>query len=75
MFKYKDIYSKNPRSLIGLEFRPDLLENRLSYVENGVTYPIGGKFKSFAIKVVLTSSDPSLVPKVRNLRIIATPEG
>jgi hypothetical protein len=75
MFKYKDIYSKNSRSLIGLEFRPDLLENRLSYVENGVTYPIGGKFKSFAIKVVLTSSDPSLVPKIRNLRIIATPEG
>jgi hypothetical protein len=75
MSKYRDIYSKDTRSIIGLEFRPDLLENKLSYVENGITYPIGGKFKSFAIKVCLTSTDPSLVPKIRNLRIIATPEG
>lgn len=75
MPKFKDNYSKNPFSLIALEFRPNLFENRLSYVENGVTYPLGGKFKSFAIKVVLTSTDPSLVPKIKNLRIIATPEG
>lgn len=75
MSKYKDNYSKNAFSIIGLEFRPNLLENKLSYVENGITYPIGGKFKSFAIKVCLTSTDPSLVPKIRNLRILATPEG
>ncbi len=75
MQKVKNNYSKSARSLIGLEFRPDLLENRLSYVENGITYPIGGKFKSFAVKVVLTTTDASLVPKVRNLRVIATPEG
>lgn len=75
MLKQKNIFSKDARSIIGLEFRPNLLENKLSYVENGITYPVGGKFKSFAIKVCLTSSDPSLVPKIRNLRIIATPEG
>lgn len=75
MSKYKDIYSKNAFSIIGLEFRPNLLENKLSYVENGVSYPIGGTFKSFAVKVCMTSTDPSLVPKIRNLRIIATPEG
>jgi hypothetical protein len=75
MSKNKDVFSKNAFSIIGLEFRPDLLENKLSYVENGVSYPIGGKFKSFAVKVCMTSTDPSLVPKIRNLRIIATPEG
>jgi len=29
----------------------------------------------YAVKVVLTTTDASLVPKVRNLRVIATPEG
>ncbi len=75
MYKNKDNYSRNARSLIALEFRPSLDKNELSYIENGQTYPVGGKFKSFACKVVLTSTDPSLVPKVKNLRIIATPEG
>lgn len=75
MYKYKDNYSRNPFSIIALEFRPNLEENKLSYIENGNNYPVGGKFKSFAVKVCMTSSDPSLVPKIRNLRIIATPEG
>jgi hypothetical protein len=75
MEKLKDIYSRNARTLIGLEFRPSLTENKISYTENGISYPIGGKFKRFQIKVCLLSPDPALVPKVRNLRIIATPEG
>lgn len=75
MEKMKDIYSRNARTLIGLEFRPSITENRINYTENGVSYPIGGKFKRFQIKVCLLSPDPALVPKIRNLRILATPEG
>lgn len=75
MEKVKELYSKNNRTLIGLEFRPSLTENRISYTENGVNYPIGGTFKTFQIKVCLMSSDPSVVPKVKNLRITAIPEG
>ena len=75
MEKLNDIYSKDGRTLIGLEFRPSLTENRISYTENGITYPIGGKFKSFQIKVCLLSSDPATVPKIKNLRINALPEG
>jgi hypothetical protein len=75
MEKVKDIFSRNPRTMIGLEYRPSLTENRIVYTENGQTYPIGGKFKKFQIKVCLLSPDPSLVPKVKNLRILATPEG
>jgi hypothetical protein len=75
MEKLKNIYSRNARTLIGLEFRPSITENRISYTENGISYPIGGKFKRFQIKVCLLSPDPALVPKIRNLRIIATPEG
>jgi hypothetical protein len=75
MAKVKEVYSRNAQTLVGLEFRPSLSENRINYTENGVSYPIGGSFKNFQIKVCLTSSDASIVPKVRNLRIIAVPEG
>ena len=53
------------------EFRPSATTNAITYAgTNGVTY---NSFKTFAIKVVLTSSDPAIVPSVKDLRIIATP--
>lgn len=75
MEKVKEIYSRNAQTMVGLEYRPSLEENRINYTENGISYPIGGTFKNFQVKVCLTSSDASIVPKVRNLRIIAVPEG
>jgi hypothetical protein len=75
MNKVKDLKSKDQNTIIELQFRPNLMENKLSYVENGKQYPIGGKFKHFAVKVALTASDSTVIPLVRNLRIIATPEG
>jgi hypothetical protein len=75
MFKTIDKNSKDSNQVIELTFRPDLLENKLKYTENGRQYPIGGKFKAFAIKVCLLTSDSTVVPIVTNLRIIATPEG
>ena len=45
--------------------------NEVTYTgTTGVTYT---SFKTFSIKVVLTSSDPAIVPSVKDLRIIATP--
>jgi len=53
------------------EYRPSATVNAITYTgENGVTYDT---FKTFAIKIVLTSSDPAIVPSVKDLRIIATP--
>lgn len=75
MFKTVDKNSKDSNQVIELTFRPDLLENTLKYTENGVQYPIGGKFKSFAIKVCLLTADSTVIPIVTNMRIIATPEG
>lgn len=75
MEKVKEVYSKNSKNIIALEYRPSLEENRINYTENGISYPIGGAFKNFQIKVCLTSSDASIVPKISNLRIIAVPEG
>jgi len=75
MSKVKDSYSRNPNTFIGLQFRPSLDENRISYVENGISYPIGGSFKNFQIKVCMITNDSSLIPRVKNLRISAVPEG
>jgi hypothetical protein len=53
------------------EYRPSASINAVTYTgTNGVTY---NSFKTFAIKIVLTSSDPAIVPSVKDLRIIATP--
>jgi hypothetical protein len=75
MHKMVDRKSKDANELIELEFRPNVLENRLQYIENGIQYPIEGKFKYFAVKVCLLAADTTIVPMVKNLRIIATPAG
>lgn len=75
MHKKVDRVSKDEREVVQLEFRPNLNENILEYVLNGIKYPIGGKYKSFAIKVALTSTDATIIPMVKNIRAIASPEG
>jgi hypothetical protein len=53
------------------EYKPSLTDNYITYTsENGVTYDT---FKTFAIKIVMTSNDTSIVPKVKDLRMIALP--
>ena len=75
MKKVNDNTSKDQNQIIELEYRPSLDVNKISYVENGVTYPLGGKFKYYAIKIVLTAQSPTVVPYVTNYRAIATPSG
>ena len=63
--------SKTPFEFTEYEFRPSTTSNEVLYTSpNGVTYD---NFKTFAIKIVMTSSDPTIVPKVKDLRIIALP--
>ena len=58
---------------IEYEFRPSLTQDQLTYVaDNGIVYD---NFKTFAIKIVMTSLDPSVVPRIKDLRIIALPAG
>jgi len=71
----KDLYSPDQDTTVELQYRPSTTSGKLSYTENGVIYPLGGKFKQFAIKLVLLADDPSVVPYVKNMRVIATPEG
>jgi hypothetical protein len=63
--------SKTDADFREYEYRPSATENFVTYTsETGVTY---NTFKTFAIKIVMTSDDPSIVPKVKDLRIIALP--
>jgi len=75
MLKKVDKNSKSLRDIIELEFKPNLDENKLYYFDSGQKYPIGDKFKYFAIKVCMLSEDEAVIPTIRNLRIIAAPEG
>ena len=53
------------------EYRPSLTDNSVSYTSaDGISYT---SFKTFAIKIVMTSNDKAIVPKVKDLRIIALP--
>jgi hypothetical protein len=53
------------------EYRPSLEVNQVTYTsDDGVTYDT---FKTFAIKILMISNDPAIVPKVKDLRIIALP--
>jgi hypothetical protein len=53
------------------EYRPSLTENQLIYTSSdGVTYDT---FKTFSIKIVMTSEDTCVVPRIKDLRVIALP--
>lgn len=75
MHKVNENFSKDQNQIIELEYRPSLDYNKASYVEDGITYPLGGKFKYYAIKIVMTAGSAAIVPHVRNYRAIATPSG
>lgn len=65
---------------VALEFCPALGPNglpsgTLNYTLNGVQYPLGGKFVTFAIKLVLLADDPSVPPVVQSFQCAAYPSG
>jgi len=62
---------------IDFVYRPtsDITEGGLSYVENGITYPLGGSFKYFALKIVMLAECGCVPPTIRNMRAIALPGG
>jgi len=78
---YQELVCINPRStpptdfneFLEFEYRPSLTEDFISYTSfDGVTHDT---FKTFSIKIVMISRDPSVIPRVKDLRIIALPAG
>lgn len=77
MYLENDVFSPDLRTAIDYKFNPssDPRINKISYIEDNVTYPLGGSFKYFAIKIVLLAEDGCVSPIVRNMRVISLPEG
>jgi hypothetical protein len=67
--------SSNANDYRELLFAPGvngIADNSISYTSDGVTY---NTFRTFAIKIVFSSTNSANVPKVRDLRAIALPAG
>lgn len=72
-----NVISPDLSTAIDFKYSPneDPTTNKLIYEEDGISYPLGGSFKYFAIKIVLLAECGCVAPTVRNLRAIALPEG
>jgi hypothetical protein len=80
MTKVNDIFSPDQQTPINLSYNTGFNSvgvpiGSVNYVQNGITYPIGGTFQTFQIKIVLTANDPTVPPEVQNMRGIAVPAG
>jgi hypothetical protein len=67
--------SSNANDYRELTFAPGsngIASNSITYISDGVTY---NTFRTFAIKIVFSSTNSANVPKVRDLRAIAIPAG
>lgn len=65
------VASKTINDYTEFEYRPSKTDNFVRYTgSNGVVYDT---FKTFSIKIIMITTDPSVVPKVKDLRIIALP--
>ena len=64
------INSTNSNDYIEYEYRPSLNTDAVYYTSGTTTYD---SFKYFSIKIVMSSPDTTLVPKVRDMRVIALP--
>jgi len=62
--------STNYNDYIEYEYRPSLNTDAVYYTSGSTSYD---SFKYFAIKVVMSTSDTTLIPKVRDMRVIALP--
>lgn len=70
-----DNISPDQTKAVPLEFRYSLNKGFIEYFDGQKTLPLGGTFKYFAVKIRLTAEDPTVVPAVESLKVIAVPGG
>jgi hypothetical protein len=73
MEKVNDAYSPDQNSNVRLEYRFALDKGEIEYFEGDKSFPLGKVFKYFAIKLRLTAQDPTVVPMVDSLKVLAVP--
>jgi hypothetical protein len=79
MSKQNDVFSADQQSQVNLVYNTGVNAigpiGSANYVEGGTTYPLGGKFKTFAIKIVMIANDTTVPPVIKNFRAVAVPAG
>ena len=78
--KAQELYSPDQQTPVNIVYNTGynslgVANGSVSYVQNGITYPLGGQFSTFQIKIVMTANDPTVPPEIQNLRAIAVPGG
>lgn len=75
-----DIFSPDQKTPVQLTFNTGnnaygIPNGSVSYVQGGVSYPIGGKFSSYMIKIVGFTKDATVPPIILDWRGVAVPAG
>lgn len=70
-----DRISADQNQVVPLEYRYSLTNGYIQYFDGEKSLPLGGTFKYFAIKIGLVAADPTVVPSVESMRVIAVPGG
>lgn len=65
--------SPDQATAVPLEYRYSLSNGRISYFDGKRAMPLNGTFKNFAIKIRLTAEDPTVVPMVDTMTVLAVP--
>jgi hypothetical protein len=68
-----NVNSPDQSTIINTEYRHSLDISQIEYFDGDRSYPLGGKFKYFAIKLALTAQDPTVIPMVDSLKVLAVP--
>jgi hypothetical protein len=71
-FNYTSSFVNDFRELVYAPGYDGVANNTVLYASNGTTF---NNFKTFAIKIVMAGTDTTNVPKLKDLRVIALPEG
>lgn len=75
MTKVRDNSSPDQVKRVPLEFRYSLTKGTIEYFDGARVLPLGGTFKYFAVKIRMTAEDPTVVPFVESLKVMAVPGG
>lgn len=68
-----DVNSADQNDIVRIEYKHDLKRGEIEYFEGNTSYPLGRRFKYFAIKLRLTAQDPTVVPMVDSIKVLAVP--
>jgi hypothetical protein len=68
-----DINSPDQNHIVRIEYKHNLKRGEIEYFEGNTAYPLGKRFKYFAIKIRLTAQDPTVVPMVDSIKVLAVP--